>query len=300
MPKDFHASMAERSIGRRLKRWRDAKGRTLAEAAELARFSSAKLSTMENAVQPLDPLDVMCVGHVNDRTHIEWKDQVKRAEAEAARRSAIQDADRTNPFNADDDFNEAFPEASTICVFGAHAIPYIFQTFSYSMSIREDHIPPLRAQRRDDTREEWLKSPASDETFAVYAVIAERALRRAIPAGAGVTNAALVYLMQMSEHPNVTIQVLKHDLTMDAWLNSSYSHLSFPHVKHDDVVYLQDTRPGRYVEDPSICSLVRQSFQILRESALSPDASLELIAEIASEVTREPDWQTVARSILNG
>jgi hypothetical protein len=300
MPKDFRASMAERSIGRTLRMWRDQKGRTLTEAAKLARFSSAKLSLMENAVQPLDPLDVMCVGHINDRTASEWKDQVRRAQAEMTRRAAMEEVDKANTFNPDEDFIEAFPEASIICTFGAHAIPYILQTFSYSMSIHEDRISPVRAQRRDDARELWLGNPNSKETFAVYAVIAERALRRSISGGPGVANAALVNLMELSAHANVTIQVLESDSTVDAWLKSSYCHLSFPNVKHDDVVYLQDAHPGRYIEDPSICRLVRQSFQVLRQSALSPDASLERIAEIAGEMTEESYWQTISRSITSG
>lgn len=90
MAKDFHASMTERSIGRNLRIWRDARGMSLSEAAKLVRFSSAKLSTMENAVQPLDPLDIMCVGHAYERSILEWKEQARRAEAEATRRSTAE------------------------------------------------------------------------------------------------------------------------------------------------------------------------------------------------------------------
>ena len=64
MPKDFRATTLERAIGRQLAGWRDERELSLAEAGQRVGFSSAKLSMMENAVQPSAPVDVMALGYV--------------------------------------------------------------------------------------------------------------------------------------------------------------------------------------------------------------------------------------------
>ena len=73
-------SMAERSIGRVLWRWREDAGMSLSEACEKAGFSAATLSMMENSLRPFDPLNIMILGRVYDIPNESWKHEVRRAE----------------------------------------------------------------------------------------------------------------------------------------------------------------------------------------------------------------------------
>jgi len=61
VPKDFRATALERAIGRQLAGWRNERELSLTEADRRVGFSSAKLSMMENAVQPSAPVDVMAL-----------------------------------------------------------------------------------------------------------------------------------------------------------------------------------------------------------------------------------------------
>ncbi|MET8764886.1 hypothetical protein, partial [Lentzea sp. NPDC004782] len=56
MPEDFRATALERAVGRKLAGWRNALDLSLTEAGGRVGFSSAKLSMMENAMQPSAPV----------------------------------------------------------------------------------------------------------------------------------------------------------------------------------------------------------------------------------------------------
>ena len=73
MPKDFRATTLERAIGRQLAGWRNEREFSLTEAGQRVGFSSAKLSMMENAVQPSADVDVMALGYVYKVPTAEWQ-----------------------------------------------------------------------------------------------------------------------------------------------------------------------------------------------------------------------------------
>lgn len=69
MHKNFRATALERAVGRKLARWRNELELSLTEAGGRVGFSSAKLSMMENAMQPSAPVDIMALGYVYKVPH---------------------------------------------------------------------------------------------------------------------------------------------------------------------------------------------------------------------------------------
>ncbi|WP_086665309.1 helix-turn-helix domain-containing protein [Lentzea kentuckyensis] len=77
MPKNFRATTLERAIRRQLAGWRNELQLSLTDAGQRVGFSSAKLSMIENAVQPSAVLDIMALGYVYKVPASEWQSVVQ-------------------------------------------------------------------------------------------------------------------------------------------------------------------------------------------------------------------------------
>lgn len=291
-------TMVERSIGRVLWRWRDDTGMSLTEACEKAGFSIALLSMAENALRPFDPLNTMILGRVYGIPNEVWKREVRRAESAAQARTQARAKKSPLDLNATRDVDEASLDATAVCAFGADAIPRLFQTPEY----RRAAGPTFPALEVDDPilqselHATWIKNFWTDASSSptVSIVLTRRALHRVV-ASEAVTSAALVQLVQLSELDDFTVQVLDDEACLSVRTESSYCHLAFPHAQHDDVVYLEDTEHGQYVEDPATCQLIHYGFKALQQCALSPAQSIQEIAEAASTLQSQTPRRSPSR-----
>ena len=103
------------------------------------------------------------------------------------------------------------------------------------------------------------------------------------------TNAAmrdqLARLDQIAEMPKVTLQVLALEGNHPIG-TGSFAILRFAPVHGavlDDVVYVEELSRSNYVEDENETYQYQLAFERLQAEALSPDASRQLIARIATE-----------------
>lgn len=292
-------SMAERSIGSALWRWREDTGMSLAEACEKAGFSVATLSMMENSLRPFDPLNIMILGRVYDIPNETWKHEVRRAELATRARAQARTKKSSSELNATRDLDEAYLEATTICTFGADMIPRLFQTPEYRIAAtalgcptHEDDDAALRAERHTS----WINDLAIDAVSSptVDVVVTKRAIHQ-IVANQATTSASLVQLVHLSELDHFTVQVLDDEALPDIQPENSYCHLTFPHVQHNDVVYLENAGHGRYIEDAATCRLIRNGFKAIQRCALSPARSVEVIAEAASSLKSRTPHRKINR-----
>lgn len=280
MPKDFRASTLERAIGRQLAGWRDERELSLAEAGQRVGFSSAKLSMMENAVQPSAPLDIMALGYVYKVPTADWQAVVLQAQhAERVRARAL---DGNVLFDPAADFANLVFEATVLRVFTTDLVPSIFQLAGYTNAALEVD-EPVRSARVAVVREAWSSRLGGRDPLRVEAVFPEAVLRPVV-GGPRVMKAQLLHLMEMSELETVSIRVVPHGVGAYPAMGSPFTLLSFPHRQHNDVVYLETFVKGEYVEDPALCEGCARRFEMLRELALGEGESLELIAEAAAEL----------------
>jgi len=279
MPKDFRATTLERAIGRQLAGWRDERELSLTEAGQRVGFSSAKLSMMENAVQPSAAVDIMALGYVYKVPTAEWQAVVLRAQyAEQLRTRAL----NTVNFDPAADFANLVFEATLLRVFTTDLVPTIFQLAGYAeAAVHTDD--PLRAARLAMVREAWSMRVGGKDPLAVQAVFPEAVLRQVV-GGPRVMKAQLLHLMEMSEQGAVSVQVVPRGAGAYPAMGSPFTLLSFPHRQHNDVAYLETFIKGEYVEDPGHTEQCARRFARLREIALEPGESLELIAEAAADL----------------
>jgi Domain of unknown function (DUF5753)/Helix-turn-helix domain len=283
MPKDFRATALERAIGRQLAGWRDERELSLAEAGQRVGFSSAKLSTMENAVQPSAPLDVMALGYVYKVPTPEWQAVVLRVQyAERARaRSAGDDV----VFDPAADFANLVFEATVLRVFTLDLVPTVLQLPGYTNAVLQLD-DPVRTARLAMVREAWSSRLNDKDPLTVQAVFPEAVLRHTI-GGPRVMKAQLLHLMELSEHPAVTVQVVPRDAGAYPAMGSPFTLLGFPHRQHNDVAYLETFLKGEYVEEPGLTAQCSQRFASAQDMALGTGESLELIAEAAANRDRQ-------------
>jgi transcriptional regulator with XRE-family HTH domain len=120
--------MTERSVGRAVRTWRHQRGFSLAQAGELVGFSSAKLSMIENALQPVEQAEVIALG------------LAYRVKCELWKRIAGRAAGKL-PFNVAEDFKEVSAEARVVRAYGADAIPQLLRSRSFMARLDSDRDP---------------------------------------------------------------------------------------------------------------------------------------------------------------
>ncbi|WP_329790203.1 helix-turn-helix transcriptional regulator [Lentzea sp. DG1S-22] len=279
MPKDFRATTLERAIGRQLAGWRGERELSLTEAGQRVGFSSAKLSMMENAVQPSAPVDVMALGYVYKVPTAEWQAVVLRAQYAERVRSRVSGAVQ---FDAAADFADLVFEATVLRAFTTDLVPPVFQLPGYTDAVlREDE--PVRAARVAAVREAWAGRLGDRDPLSVEVVFPEAVLRQVV-GGPRVMKAQLLHLMEVSEQPGVSVQVVPRGAGAYPAMGSPFTLLGFPHRQHDDVAYLETFLKGEYVEEPGLTEQCARRFARLRQVAAGTGESLELIAEAAAEL----------------
>lgn len=280
MPKDFRATTLERAIGRQLAGWRNERELSLTEAGQRVGFSSAKLSMMENAVQPSAAVDIMALGYVYKVPTPEWQAVVLQAQyAEQVRKRAL---NNTMHFDPAADFANLVFESTLLRVFTTDLVPSVFQLAGYTHAALQSD-DPVRTARLAMAREAWSTRLTDKDPLTVEAVFPEAVLRQVV-GGPRVMKAQLLHLMEVSEQPTVSVQVVPRGAGAYPAMGSPFTLLSFPHRQHNDVVYLETFLKGEYVEDFGLTEQCAQRFAALRQLALGPGESLELIAEAAAEL----------------
>jgi hypothetical protein len=96
-------------------------------------------------------------------------------------------------------------------------------------------------------RQRLLTRPGAPE---LWAVLDEAALRRPI-AGPDVMRAQLEYLLQLTDLPNVTLQIVPFRAGPHAAAGGPFTILRFPEPDLPDVVYLEQLNSALYLDQPS-------------------------------------------------
>lgn len=278
MHKNFRATALERAVGRKLARWRNELELSLTEAGGRVGFSSAKLSMMENAMQPSAPVDIMALGYVYKVPTPEWQFVMSQSQHAAQLRAIM----RPQPeiFDPAADFPHLVADATLLRTFTTDMVPSVFQLVGYTVAATHGDNP-LKASLMADVREAWASRSDGNDPLAVEAVFPEAVLQQVV-GGPRLMKAQLLRLMEVSEQPNVSLRVVSRAAGAYPAMGCPFTWLSFPHRQHDDVVYFETFLRCEYAEDPSKIEQVSQRFTALRNLALGEGESMELIAEAAS------------------
>jgi transcriptional regulator with XRE-family HTH domain len=236
-------------LGSQLRRLREAVGITPEQAGAKIRGSRSKISRMETGrvgIKPRDLEDLLALYGVAD---------------EQARARFLQLAKLANQPDWWAKYGDVLPDwfetylglesaASTIRSFEIQFVNALFQTEDYARAVTRlghraappgeiEHRVALRLKRQD-----LLMRPSPPR---IWSVMDESVLRR--PAGdPAVLRAQLGRLIEVSQLPHVTIQVLPFDKAGHAGESGSFTFLRFEERDLPDVVYTEQLTSALYLE----------------------------------------------------
>jgi transcriptional regulator with XRE-family HTH domain len=288
MPNSGSPAVRRRRLAAELRRLRSSTGKTVMDVANALGWSKAKISRYELAQSGLKPDDVARLlefygvqGSHRDQLLVLAEDAIQKGWWESY--SDI----LTGGHLA---FIGLEAEAASIQEWQINVVPGLLQTEQYARAVLSGYhevatISPIAIQRRLETRLTRQQLLTRDEPLEYVALLDESVLHRQ-RGGQSVMHAQLQRLADVSELPNVTIQILpfnrNHGLAVD-----SFSILQFGNARETtlhDVVSLEHLSNEFYVEGDADTHQFRLAFSRLAEESLSAAESREAILTTASQL----------------
>ncbi|HLQ56443.1 MAG TPA: helix-turn-helix transcriptional regulator [Streptosporangiaceae bacterium] len=239
------------ALGAQLRRLREASSITTAEAGEAIRATHSKISRLErgrSGAKQRDVADLLNLYGVTDDTE---------------REQLLILARQANAPGWWQQYSDILPKwfelyvglekaASIIRTYEVQFVHGLMQTEDYARAvilIANAHAPAAEVDRRVSLRmrrQQLLFQPDAPE---LWAVLDEAALRRP-PDGPKVMRAQLEHLLQITELPNVTLQIVPFHVGPHAAAGGPFTILRFPEPDLPDLVYLEQLNSALYLDQP--------------------------------------------------
>jgi transcriptional regulator with XRE-family HTH domain len=177
-------------------------------------------------------------------------------------------------------------ETSSIRAYQAQLVPGLLQTEEYMRAILRAGL--MTASDRDEidrfveVRRARQALLAQEPSVALWAVLDEAVLRRRV-GGPDVMRGQIERLIEVSELPNVNVQVLPDDAGEHPGLEGSFMILSFTE-SDPDAVYLDAATGGLYIEKTEDISRYSWVFDHVRAAALSQRDTVRFMQRILDDL----------------
>ncbi|MFD0857185.1 helix-turn-helix domain-containing protein [Actinomadura adrarensis] len=276
-------TVRQRRLGAELRRLREAQGLTAEEIASRLAWSTSKISRIENARIGARVSDVRLLLELYKVEEHHMGEILALAQAATERGWWAQYQDSlTKEFAA---FVALEDEASRAFNYGTYTVPGLLQCEPYARSIIRSNsavvpnMTPRDVDRRVHVRKKRQEVLHREQALHFATVIDESVLMRLIDSRATM-RAQLAFLIEVSELPNVDIRVISLDAPREPVFSESFTLLEFSpayDVQFPDLLYIDNVQAVEFVDD-KITYPFRRSWEQFRESAMSPEDSIERIA----------------------
>jgi hypothetical protein len=171
-------------------------------------------------------------------------------------------------------------EATALDCYSGLVLHGFLQTEEYARHIigRRPVSPPREVDRLTEIRLRRQRRLDGPDPLEFRAVLDEAAIRRQV-GGPDVMRAQLRHLVEVSDRPNVALQVLPFSAGAHPATSGSFIILRFPFTE-DDVVYVELMYSSLFVEQEIDVFKYGLALDELREKALDPEASLGFIKKL--------------------
>jgi len=167
--------------------------------------------------------------------------------------------------------------------FQSTTVPGLLQSEEYARAMLEAVVPEFSPERIDQlikvriTRQRAL---TRQPPLQFWAVLDEPVLHRLV-GGYRVMRDQLQRMIEVAQLPNVTIQIIPFGVGAHPAMESSFDILEFGTVA-PSLVYVEGLIGYMYLERPQDLERYDRVFERLRDTALSPQDSIELMAQTAA------------------
>ncbi|MBT2393599.1 helix-turn-helix domain-containing protein [Streptomyces sp. ISL-1] len=282
MASNVNPTVRRRRLGQELRRLRELKGMTAEEVAERLLVSQSKISRLENGRRSISQRDVrdLCgVYEVEDHRIVDSLMQMAKDSRQQGWWHAFGDI----PYSV---YIGLETDAASLRVYEPQVVPGLLQTRQYAEALIAGALPEsgttdvekrvsVRVRRQERVND-------TEHPLRLWVVIDEAALRR-IVGDKQLMREQLEHLVELSQLPHVTVQVLPFEMGAHPGINGQYAILEFPDAADSSVVYIEGVTSDLYLEKANDVQKYSVMYEHLRAQALNVDHTRQFIADIAKE-----------------
>ncbi|MFG2574547.1 helix-turn-helix domain-containing protein [Streptomyces sp. NBC_00704] len=280
MASNVNPTVRRRRLGQELRRLRELKGMTAEEVAERLLVSQSKISRLENGRRSISQRDVrdLCgVYEVEDQRMVDSLMEMAKDSRQQGWWHAFGDV----PYSV---YIGLETDAASLRVYDPQVVPGLLQTRQYAEALISGALPETahtEIEKRVQVRMRRQERVSSGENpLRLWSVMDESALRRVV-GSRELMRDQLEHLVEQSQLPHVTVQVIPFDMGAHPGLNGQYAILEFPDTADSSVVYIEGVTSDLYLEKPNDVQKYSVMYEHLRAQALNVEQSRQFIADIA-------------------
>jgi transcriptional regulator with XRE-family HTH domain len=279
---NVNPTVRRRRLGQELRRLRELKGMTAEEVAERLLVSQSKISRLENGRRSISQRDVrdLCgVYEVEDQRIVDSLMEMARDSRQQGWWHTFGDI----PYSV---YIGLETDAESLRVYEPQLVTGLLQTRAYAEALVQGALPETstaeiekRVQVRMRRQE---RITAAHNPLRLWVVLDEAALKRVVGSKL-VMREQLEHLIEMSQLPHVTVQVLPFEVGAHPGLNGQYAILEFADAADSSVVYLEGVTSDLYLEKAQDVQKYAVMYEHLRAQSLNVEASRQFIDRVAKE-----------------
>ena len=275
-------TVRRRRLGAELRKIREDRGLSLEEVGQVPGLgmTTTKLSRLETArsAAKLDDITKLLDFYAYD---VERREALLTLVREAGKRGWWM------PYSAGlppvySDLISLEDDASKIRIYEPLILPGLLQTASYARAAIQAtrmHNDGASIDAKVEVRMARQSVLTKPNAPAIWVVVHEAALSVRVGSNASIMRDQLQRLVDLSELPNVNIQVLPASSALHPGLMGGFTLIGFPDRTDLDVAYSERLLDSVYIEDPAEVELYGAAFQGITAEALPVDASLRHITQ---------------------
>lgn len=267
-------------LGRELRRMREDAHVTREAAAAELECDLSKISKMETGKLTLRAAEVRALLTLY-RVPDDRADVVLQLAREARRRTAYRVPDWARTYVG----LEA--EAVEIKTYQTELVPGLLQTEAYARAVTRAADPtrdPAEVERMVATRQDRQTRLLADDGPRYGVVLNEAVVRRQV-GEPEVMHDQLAWLVEVSERPRISVQVLPFTAGAHAAMGSSFVLLRLGTPTDVQVAYLEDLWSADYVDRPAQIAAYTNAFDRLSVAALHTHDSIAMINDVRKAMT---------------
>lgn len=285
MASHVNPTVRRRRLGQELRRLREIKGMTAEEVAERLLVSQSKISRLENGRRSISQRDVrdLCgVYEVSDHRVVDSLMQMAKDSRQQGWWHSFGDI----PYSV---YIGLETDAASLRIYDPQVVPGLLQTRYYAEALITGALPETPQadiEKRVNVRmRRQQRIQSTENPLRLWAVMDEAALRRKV-GSPSLMRDQLEHLVEQSQLPHVTVQIIPFEMGAHPGLNGQYAILEFPDAADSSVVYIEGVTSDLYLEKSGDVQAYSVMYEHLRAQALNVEQSRDFISKIAKDYTR--------------
>jgi transcriptional regulator with XRE-family HTH domain len=268
-------TLRQRELGMRLRELRNQLGLTVEDVAEKLLCSATKISRLETGVRRpslRDVRDLCTLYDVDEATSAHFMTLAREAREQGW--WTKYDDLRLDPYIGLEQV------ARSITTYTMYYIPALLQTEEYARAIIKGIAPKISAEILQQRVEARLRRQLllQDDNRPRYRVLLDEGVLHRPVGGPAVMAAQLGRVLQAEQQGQVTIQVIPFDIGAHASADVHFVLLEFAEDSNlSPVIFIEGLQVHQYLERKDDILRYREAIELLRDSALSPRDSIQLV-----------------------